>query len=179
MAATYEPIATYTITSGTPLSYEFTSIPQTYTDLVLITAYAGNYGSPERSQLGIQMGNGSVDTNAIYSYTVLTGDGTTASTDRDTALTQFTLGTYPLGNSATQQNNSIVHFMNYSNTTTYKTLLSRNTHMNTSNNTSRTHGRVLLWRSTSAINTIKIKDFAGAYYFHVGTYFTLYGIKAA
>ena len=35
MASTYEPIAT-TVISGSPTSYTFSLIPQTFTDLVLI-----------------------------------------------------------------------------------------------------------------------------------------------
>jgi hypothetical protein len=63
--------------------------------------------------------------------------------------------------------------MNYSNTTTYKTVLLR------SNNASAiTVATVGLWRSTSAINTIKIYA-DGAAVFSVGSTFTLYGIKAA
>jgi hypothetical protein len=180
MPGTYEPIATHTITSGTPTSYEFTSIPQTYTDLILIAAYAGNYSSNDRSQLGLQVGNGSVDTGANYSSTSLTGNGTTATSSRDSNSSQLSLGTYPLGpSSSLQQNNTLVYFMNYSNTTTFKSILSRSTNMNSSNNTPSTVANSLIWRSTSAINTIKLKDYANAYYFYPGTYFTLYGIAAA
>jgi hypothetical protein len=181
--STYSTIATYTVTGGTATSYTFTSIPQTYTDLVLVTSYAGYYASNDRSQLGLQVGNGSVDTGTNYSYTYMSGDGTTASSGRDgsaSGITQTVLGTYPLGpSSSLQQNTSIIHFMNYSNTTTFKTLLQRTENVNSSNNTPSTKAQVNLWRSTSAINTIKIKDYSDLYYFHPGTNFTLYGIASA
>ena len=63
--------------------------------------------------------------------------------------------------------------MNYANTTTNKTVLLRN------NNTAfGTEAQVGLWRSTSAINTIKLYLDRAEYYV-VGSTFTLYGIKAA
>ena len=180
MPATYEPIATYTVTSGTPVSYTFTSIPQTYTDLILVSGYAGNYGSNDRSQIGIQVGNGSADTGSNYSSTVLTGNGTTVSSSRPATADQFSVSTFPLGpSSSLQQANVIVHFINYTNTASYKSILTRNTQMNSDNNTPSTTTQVGTWRSTSAINTLKIKDLGNAYYFYAGSFFTLYGIKAA
>lgn len=181
--STYEPIATYTVTGGTATSYTFTSIPQTYTDLVLVTSYAGYYASNDRSQLGLQVGNGSVDTSTNYSYTTLIGNGTTASSSRDGSsgsIVQALNALYPLGpSSSVQQNFTIIHFQNYSNTTTYKTMLGKTTNMNSSNNTPSVQLQAILWRSTSAINTIKLKDYSELYYFYPGTYFTLYGIKEA
>lgn len=179
-AQTYEPIATYTVTSGTPTSYTFSSIPQTYTDLVLIGAFAGQYPSNDRSQLGVQVGNGSVDTGSNYSYTYVRGNGTSASSSGGSALNQFSVATFPLGpSSSLQQNNIIIHFMNYKNTSTFKSAIVRTTAMNSSNNTPYTEFQVGLWRGTSAINTIKIKDYSDLYYFYPGTIFTLYGITAA
>lgn len=175
------PIATYTVTSGSPTSYTFTSIPQTYTDLILVASYAGYYATNDRSQLGVQVGNGSVNTGINYSYTYVIGNGTTASSGRDGSggsIIQALNVLYPLGpSSSVQQNFTIINFQDYSNTTTYKTMLSRTTNMNSSNNTPSVNAQVNLWRGTSAINTIKIKDYNELYYFHPGTTFTLYGIN--
>jgi hypothetical protein len=81
----------------------------------------------------------------------------------------FTNNSYP---QTTTFNLSIHNFMNYSNTTTYKTILSRS-----NNSAIGTDAVVGLWRSTAAINTIKILPANNA--FEVGSSFTLYGIKAA
>ena len=62
--------------------------------------------------------------------------------------------------------------MNYSNTTTYKTAISRGDRGATS-----TVAIVNLWRSTSAINNIQF--FTDATNFAAGSIITLYGIKAA
>ena len=110
----------------------------------------------------------------------MTGNGTTATSSGTTSQNQLAMATFPLGpSSSLQKNDLIVHFQNYSNTNTYKTILGRATQMNSDNNTPATVAQVGLWRSTSAINTIKIKDYSDLYYFYAGSYFTLYGIKAA
>jgi hypothetical protein len=65
----------------------------------------------------------------------------------------------------------ITHFMNYSNTTTYKTALTR------SNSPYGTEAAVNLWRNTSAITSITL--FIQSSTLNAGTTFTLYGIAAA
>ncbi len=64
-----------------------------------------------------------------------------------------------------------INVMNYSNTTTYKTILSRSSDLYT-------EASVNLWRNTAAITSIIIGA-QGAYTFSAGSTFTLYGIKAA
>ena len=163
MASTYTPIATYTVSSAQS-SYTFSSIAGTYTDLVLVVA-----GQPSTSDaVFIQVGNGSVDTGSNYSRTFLKGDGSSASSNRATSTT----GMFVLDATTSTQFNIVASLNNYSNTTTYKTVLNRG------NNTSgATWALVNLWRSTSAINTIKI--YMGSANFSTGTTFTLYGIQAA
>jgi hypothetical protein len=66
----------------------------------------------------------------------------------------------------------ITHFNNYSNATTYKTILSRG-----NNASSSVTAYSALWRSTSAINEIKVFTLSGN--LRAGSTFTLYGIAAA
>jgi hypothetical protein len=168
MPSTYEPIATQTLGSAAS-SVTFSSISGAYTDLILVissntTALAGEY---------LRVGNGSLDTGSNYSYTYLNGTGSAAGSGRGSNQTATTLdisGVAGLG--ANNFNVSIVNFMNYSNTTTNKTILARN-----SNAQYGTDAVVSLWRSTSAINTIQVYP-NGANY-NAGSTFTLYGIKAA
>lgn len=166
MPATYEPIATYTIPSP-QASYTFTSISSTYTDLVLVGDYSFAAGT---NYTVAQVGNGSIDTGSNYSFTVLNGNGSTAASYRDSNKTYFQLDTN-LTSSARAM--SIVQFMNYSNTTTFKTIIGRSSAAG-----SLTSAYVNLWRSTSAINQIKVYDFSGNN-LTTGSTFTLYGIKAA
>jgi len=159
--ATYEPIATTTL-GALAASYTFSSISGAYTDLILVIN-----GIPTSSiNPTLQVGNGSVDTAANYSYTNLTGNGTSATSGRNTA--QTAVGAFYAA-ASTKPTTVIVNFMNYANTTTYKTMLMR------SNGSAETDAVVFLWRSTSAINTIKI----AASTFTTGTTLTLYGILAA
>jgi hypothetical protein len=62
--------------------------------------------------------------------------------------------------------------MNYSNSTTYKTILSRGNVTGTGIDLN-----VSLWRSTAAITNITVTSFTSTY--TAGSTFTLYGIKAA
>ena len=116
------------------------------------------------------MGNGSVDTGNNYSRTYLSGTGSSAVSGRDSNLPFAALTAYA-DSGTTFAYMSIVNVMNYSNTSTYKTILAR-----TSNANYGTEALVDLWRSTSAINTIKVYADNN---FEIGTTFTLYGIQAA
>jgi hypothetical protein len=160
MAKTYEPIATTTLGSAAA-SYTFSSIPSTYTDLVLVV----NSSTATNDASWLQF-NG--DTGSNYSNTRLQGNGSTATSDRGTSQT---VGYYS-GGDITNTNVLIAHIMNYSNTITYKTTLSR---FNVA--ASSVNAEAILWRSTAAINAIKISN--NAYNFTTGSTFTLYGIKAA
>jgi len=162
MPSTYEKIATTTLGSATA-SYTFSSISGSYTDLVLVLV-----GSNSNGAYLIQVGNGSVDTGTNYSRTFMYGDGSVAGSNKSTSASSIvaTSGTLSL-------QPSIMNFMNYSNTTTYKTLLTRG-----NDSAYSTAAIVGLWRSTSAINTIKIAGFGGVN-LDTGSTFTLYGIKAA
>jgi hypothetical protein len=163
MPATYEPIATTTLGSSAA-SYTFTSIPQTYTDLILVVNYQDTRAVGGTDGF-VTVGNGSIDTGTNYSYTVLRGNGTTASSIRATSANY--IHTDGSGESRTYM---IAHFMNYSNTTTNKTVLVRDGANN------RVDAVVGLWRSTSAINQVR---FSGETGLVSGSTLTLYGIKAA
>jgi hypothetical protein len=166
---TYTPIQTYTVTGSAVSSVTLGSggtIPQTYTDLILVI---NTKGTVTTSYPRFQF-NG--DTGSNYSRTALSGSGSAAQSSRDTNLTAV----IPEYNSANQSSgfnfNSIIHIMNYSNTTTYKTVLSRSNNANNG-----VDALVSLWRSTSAINSIYIFLDSGSY--DVGSTFTLYGIANA
>jgi hypothetical protein len=75
MAITYEPIATTTLGSAAA-DVTFTSISGTYTDLVLVAVtQIGSSGD----YLGVQFNS---DTGTNYSRTRLSGNGTSASSDK-------------------------------------------------------------------------------------------------
>jgi len=75
---------------------------------------------------------------------------------------------------------AVVQFMNYSNTTTNKTWLSRWASMGGSDGANLGGAIVGLWRNTNAITQIDFNRPAGeSGSFDVGCTWTLYGIKAA
>jgi hypothetical protein len=164
--ATYVPIATTTLGSATG-SYTFSSIPQTYTDLVLVAQPIASAGVDLELRF-----NGDSGTN--YSCTQLTGTGSSAISGQFSNSTQLRVDKYGYINTSIGTMD-IVNFMNYSNTTTYKTVLSR-----TGNAGQGTDAVVGLWRSTAAITSIVLYPGAtsGAT-FSAGSTFTLYGIASA
>lgn len=159
--STYTPIATQTLGSAAS-SITFSSIPNTYTDLILIASVQCTTG-----------GNGTClqfngDSSAIYSLTLLAGDGSSASSARLASQTSLQSGLVD-----TNWGTQIIHIMNYANTTTYKTALGRG------NDGGLLRATVGLWPNTSAINSIKVLSAPNAYNFVAGSTFTLYGIAAA
>ena len=165
MTATYEKIATTTLGSNAA-NITFSSISSAYTDLVIIL----NGAFTTAETIGVQFNS---DTGSNYSSTILAGNGSSASSGRNTNQTGLTVGTNGYWTTSIIAN-SILNIQNYSNTTTYKTMLSR------SNNTSVGLDAIVgLWRNTAAINAIKLYGFYSGHSFITGTTATLYGIKAA
>lgn len=161
--STYEPIEAKTLGSATS-SVTFSTIPNTYTDLVLVANYTTTSANVDvRFQV-----NG--DTGANYSYTYVLGNGSAAGSGR-LANSAYIGGYFSVGTS-TNGNISIYNLMNYANTTTFKTVLQR-----MSSAEKELTANVGLWRSTSAISSATI--YTSSSTFTAGSTFTLYGIKAA
>jgi hypothetical protein len=160
MPSTYTPIATATATGQS--SYTFSSIPSTYTDLVLVI-------NASISGTGVNLGtryNG--DTGNNYSFVRTFGAGGSAQSS-----TAANVPDNYIGDISTTMSTTIVHIPNYSNTTTYKTALSR-----ANDTSSSVQLWINLWRSTAAINSITVYG-TGTRNYASGSTFTLYGIKAA
>ena len=158
MPNTYVALATTTVSANAgPIT--FTSIPATYTDLVLVISGTQATSGTVR----IQFNN---DTASNYSRTDMYGDGSSAASYKESSQTYINFITLQ-----TTQSNSISHIMNYANTTTYKTMLTR---YNTPS-TGVTAAGVTLWRKTpEAIHTITLTNTSNV----TGT-FSLYGIANA
>ena len=165
---TYVALQTQVLSSSAS-SITFTSIPQTYTDLVLVINAATNTGT---GTLIWQVGNGTIDTGANYSHTNLYGTGSAAGSTIQANTSTPYLNYFAEVNTTANANVTEVHFQNYSNTTTYKTILSR-----ANNAASGVSAVVGLWRSTAAINQILLKLTSNS--FAAGSTFSIYGIKAA
>lgn len=166
MASTYSQIATQTLGSATS-TVTFSSIPQTYTNLVLVSSAA------VVSSSGDLLMTFNTDTGTNYSYTTITGNGTTAISARSSNRNNIPCD-YNGWLSTTLGNNiCVISIMSYANTTTFKTALTRS-----NNGPLGTDANVGMWRSTAAINQIVFVNNAGSN-FATGSTFTLYGIKGA
>jgi hypothetical protein len=159
--STYTPIATTTLGSASS-SVTFSSIVQTYTDLVLVANLLPASSARVKLRVDGDSGNN-------YSYTILFGNGSSAGSGRESSISEIN---YYWNGLPSGWSNYILQFQNYSNTTTNKTILARG------NSTAvETFASVGLWRSTSAIDSIELRSSVGT--FDTGSTFTLYGIAAA
>ena len=163
LTVTYSQIATQTLSSNAA-TVTFSSIPSTYTDLVLVTSIRVTGVTAINFQVNSDTGNN-------YSFRYLQGNGSAASSAGFTNTSSIQ-GFYTTGAPTATSifGTYIIHFNNYSNTTTNKTFISRESGDSTTVST------VGLWRSTSSINSINL--YPGGANFASGSTFSLYGIKA-
>lgn len=163
MALTYEPISSTTLNSAQS-TITFSSIPQTYTDLVLVS-FAQHTGDASTGDANLRFNS---DSSAVYSVNGFYGYGSGATGYTQTNKT-FMKWTYAPTN---YKPLVIANIMNYSNSTTFKTVMFKDEYT-----PNVTETRTGMWRNTNAISTITI-EIPGTT-FTSGSTFSLYGIKAA
>jgi hypothetical protein len=160
---TYVALDKKTITS-TAASVEFTSIPQNYTDLVLVVNFVpqGSGGAT----LTINNDSG------LYSYNALVGLPSNAPISF--AVSNYANSEWISSGAALTNANNLhfdtFHFMNYSSTNTFKTILQRENPGQSGYVGAWAH----LYRSTNAITSIQL---ALGTSFGVGSTLSLYGIR--
>ena len=159
-APTYVKIASQTLGSAAA-TVTFSNIPQGYTDLVIIDSTKVASGDTE---IRLRF-NG--DSGSTYSGNWIYGDGSGAYSSKIANLTSAYIS-----RSASTFGNGITNVQNYSNNTTYKTIISRGN----SNNYAFAWANV--WRNTSPVTSLTLST-DGASTFSSGSSFTIYGIKAA
>ncbi len=171
MPATYEPIATTTLSSAAS-TITFSSIPATYTDLRIVLV-----GSTTTSTTGAFVGlYPNSDTASNYSRTQLLGDGTSATSARTTNASYAPIGALP-GTTAVTPGFSSADIFSYAGST-YKTWLWQVNKDSNGGSGSQVYRGVALWRSTAAISSILLQ-FPGGQQFASGTIATVYGVKSA
>jgi len=134
MANTYEAIATVTVGSGGAANIEFTSIPATYTDLVVVTSL--RVSSTDITSL-VYFNN----STSSYTRRVLYGDGATATSA--SASDAGVLWTNQSNNTANTFGSATIYIPNA--TTAYAAI------------------NAFLWSNSSAITSIKLVPNAGNY----------------
>jgi hypothetical protein len=165
LPSTYIPIATVKTTAEVA-TITMSNIPQTYTDLILV-ATCGNPSSAVNYNLQF---NG--DSGSNYSTTYMVSSGGTLSGGSTAAVQDKVYLTQTGANLVGKWGSQINHIMNYSSTNTFKTVLSRmSSDIEVALNTS-------IYKTTTAITSVTILS-NGVQIYTTGSYFTLYGLKAA
>ena len=165
MAVTYNKIASNTLGSAAS-SVTFSSISSAYTDLVIVVQAAVTTGSVA---LRMQF---NTDTGANYQSIWLTGNGSTAASGKSTGNTYMKIDENSGMNTTLGQGLNLINIMNYSNTSTYKPVLTRPNRADLG-----VDAFVGYWLNAAAINSITLLTSSST--FITGSTFTLYGIKAA
>jgi hypothetical protein len=172
MPVTFQKIAAVTVGAGGAASMDFTSIPGTYTDLVIkVSARDGR--AIVAASIVLQI-NGS--TASSGSYRRIYGDGTSAFSDSDVSQTVVQSG-HSDGNNATASTfgNVEIYIPNYAGTSNNKSI--------SSDGVAETNGTTTfmslvagLWANTAAITQVTIKPATAVNFLQYSTA-TLYGIK--
>jgi len=171
MANTYTLISS-NVLSSSAASVTFSSIPSTYTDLVLkISGRTDDSANPQGSiRLYI---NGS--TSSVYSFTRLTGNGSTTASYTSGSGTElyFTFGLSTSQSTANTFSSADIYIPNYLSSANKP--MSGSQVMETNSATAFMGTTAGLTRITSAITTIEVTTNAGS--FVADSSFYLYGIK--
>lgn len=168
---TYTLIASNTL-SASAASVTFSSIPSTYTDLVLRVSMRHD-SAATLFNIDVRF-NGDTATN--YSRTFLTGDGASPSSSRNTSSA---FARILMADAATATANTFasgeIYIPNYT-ASTNKPLSSFNAQEDNST-TAYITANAALWQNTAAINQISIFPATSSGNFVAGSSFYLYGLK--
>lgn len=166
MPATYEPIATTKVTGSSTTQIDFTSIPATYTDLVIsinlvngtsLNALFMRFNSDSGTNYGAL--NWGVNGSTVFASVAGSNNTIQASSS-----------------SINDNMPTFINIFNYANTNIYKSGFVRST----SQGNPRTGMYSFGWASKSAISTITLyRDSGSPGIIGADSVFTLYGIKAA
>jgi hypothetical protein len=170
MANTFKKIQTITVGSGGSSSIEFTSIPQTYTDLRIVLS--------ARSLQGNVYGGGALqfnsDTGSNYKWVRARGDGSATASDYSSSATSITNWDVAGANATASVFGTVIFdILNYT-SSNYKSIFLEYTG---ENNATEAHMGMNagIWTSTSAITSIKLFSSGNNYVQY--TTATLYGIS--
>ena len=169
MANTFVKIASTTVGSGGAATIDFTSIPSTYTDLIVKLSSRSTTGT---TAVGATLNS---DTGSNYTERQLEGSGTGVSSTSGT-FSLMRIGSSNGGTDTTSNTfaSSELYIPNYAGSNNK----SASTDAVTEDNSSVAYAtlRALLWNNTSAITSISLKNTNNNNFVQYSTA-TLYGIK--
>ena len=165
MATTYEAIATVTVGSGGAASIDFSSIPATYTDLLLL--YSTRQNSGNAPSLLVKFNNSSSDFTSRY----LQGSGSAVSSG--SSPSNYAGNSDGSSNTASTFANSTMYIPNYAGNTNK----SYSVDDVQENNAAEAYATLIagLWSQTTAINQITLYNASNNLVQYSSA--TLYGIK--
>jgi hypothetical protein len=165
MPVTYRKIATVTVTTATQAAIEFTSIPATYTDLLI---YASLRGSDSGVTTNANLYINGVNTN--QAQIKLTGNGSTAASSTDSNILPIATGSTA---TASTFSSIQIYIPNYAGATNKSFSIDHVTENNATTADARLNAG--LWSQTTAITSLSFDPGAG----NLAQYSTatLYGIK--
>lgn len=162
------PIAMVNVGSAGASSIDFTSIPSTYKHLqIRLTSLLS-----AQDNIYMQVGAGSIDTGSNYAWHELYGDGSSAAAGAGSNQS-FIKASYQASTSANIVSVAVIDILDYASTSKNKTV--RSLTGSDANGSGFIFLRSGLWRSTSALNAIKLYGQSGS--FNQYTQVALYGIK--
>ena len=173
MASTYTLISSQVLASSAS-SVTFSSIPATYTDLVVrASARDSQTGSVIYQSIRVEF---NADASSIYSVTILSGNGSATASSRFSALS-YTIDNAGTNSDATANtfSNTEMYFPNYLSTTSKPY-----SEFGVAENNATFAGIATtadLYRNTSAIASLKLSSNGGS--FLTNSSFYLYGISNA
>jgi hypothetical protein len=173
MANTFFKISTVTVGSGGAATISFTSIPQTYTDLLILNSLRVDYDGGNSWIDGIFTFNG---TTTNYSEKFQFGDGsTTGQSSQSSTGLKWAGFAVDSGSTANVFSNNSLYIRNYT-TNKYKSSSSESvTENNNANAQQSLHSG--LWSNSAAITQITITPGFGSFVQYSTA--TLYGIKSS
>jgi len=154
---TYDLLASTTLATAAS-SVTFSSINQTYGDLIFVCDYRG------ATTFSALWGEVNSDVGNNYNFVIAQGEGGNATSQALTNQDRFSFGNTP----STESQMSVIQFLDYSATNKHKSVLSRE---------NRANDRVLMrasrWANTAAITQVRFNSSSN---FAIGSTFNLYGI---
>lgn len=170
MANTYIAIATVTST-GTSGTIDFTNIPQTYTDLILLVSGRTTWTTDNNDQIRIYL-NGNTSN---YAHKLLLGTGSVTDGDGSTSAPGVNGQTETGAMTGNTFSNDCIYISNYTSSSNYKIV--SHEHL-TENNATLNYSTLgaTVWSNSSAVTSISISTFRGYNWAQYSTA-TLYGIK--
>jgi hypothetical protein len=172
---TYEKIASYTFPNSSSASYTFTSVPSTFTHLIMTATLKGT--STNYASIYMRVGNGgSADSGSNYSQLTMYGTGSGANSERINSGTSLSLNRAS-GYSSDEWGAYEINLLGYTNANQKTAFVAQNTlTTGAGKGTERYAG---MWNNTATVDTITIGGNGSSNNIASGSIVTLYGIKAA